>query len=342
LIRNERLLAPIAIIAASIGVCGAWLLPPASPLRVGLVFFFLLTCPGWALAQWVPLGQGIPRIASIVGISLAIDMLTAEALLYSGHWSPRLGFGLLVAGCLAAVAGRVPQSLTAIRQRRVPSLKAEPLIRPAPPQPTKPPTIVAAPSIKIATVVAPQPTRPATVATAPPARPATVATAPPARPATVGAPQPSWKDADLHRANAAGRSNGPVRLAEALAAVTTAAPRRALVIHRALQVRASLRTELHRLGWAVAEAADASEARSIIQTAPPEAILGSCSSGPVEVESLRALLSEPDVPSIPLLLLTNSLPELWHNAPWILNQPPPANVRVVRHSTAAVLSGPPH
>jgi CheY-like chemotaxis protein len=115
LARAEGVLAPLVVIGGSLLAYGTLLLVPSSPLRAIVVILFLLVCPGWSIAQWVPLGHGIPRIAAILGVSLVIDMLVAQAMLYAGRWNPAQGFMLLFGFCLTIMTARVPDVLRTLR-----------------------------------------------------------------------------------------------------------------------------------------------------------------------------------------------------------------------------------
>ena len=61
------------------------------PLRVTLVFAFMLVCPGMAYIRLLRLRDPLVELVLAVALSLALDTLVAMVLLYVGPWSPANG-----------------------------------------------------------------------------------------------------------------------------------------------------------------------------------------------------------------------------------------------------------
>src|SRR5262245_39924136 len=68
-----------------------------TPLRTALALGFLLICPGVAFIQLLHFEDLLYEIVLAVALSLALDLLIAAILLYSGLWSPELILLILIA-----------------------------------------------------------------------------------------------------------------------------------------------------------------------------------------------------------------------------------------------------
>jgi hypothetical protein len=75
-----------ALILASPGVPGAGL----------VVIGFLVTCPGWAIVRHLRLHDPVAELTLAVAVSLALNVLVGQFLVYTGAWSGRIGAAVLV------------------------------------------------------------------------------------------------------------------------------------------------------------------------------------------------------------------------------------------------------
>ncbi len=94
-----------ALLLASVVALGALLVAGAeSSLRTALAVWFLLACPGLALAPLVGLRDGLGTVTVAIALSIALDTIVAAALVYAGAWSPVAAFVILAAITLAGAA----------------------------------------------------------------------------------------------------------------------------------------------------------------------------------------------------------------------------------------------
>ncbi len=105
-VRRARVLP--AVLLASVLVLGLVLVAGgASPLRTLLVVWFLLACPGLALAPLIGLNDAIGTATVAITLSIAIDIIVVGMLLYAGAWSPVAGYLMLAAVTIAGAAGQL-------------------------------------------------------------------------------------------------------------------------------------------------------------------------------------------------------------------------------------------
>jgi len=92
-----RLMWPIGIVIAALAA--AWLVyfDVAGPVRAVIALGFLLIGPGMAFVPLLRLQHTSYTVVSAVGLSLALDLIVAMAVLYSGFWSPVLILEILIA-----------------------------------------------------------------------------------------------------------------------------------------------------------------------------------------------------------------------------------------------------
>jgi uncharacterized membrane protein len=96
------------LVAASVLALGAVAAAGvASPLRPLLTVWFLLFCPGLALAPLLRLGDGWNQLAVAIPLSIALDILVASAFMYAGAWSAPLIVAVLAAISLLGAALQV-------------------------------------------------------------------------------------------------------------------------------------------------------------------------------------------------------------------------------------------
>ena len=111
--RRQQLIMTLVLVSG-VGATLANLLEVPSLIRVSVALWFLFVCPGLAIVQMLHIEDLWALLSVSIALSLAIDMLTAEVMLYAGAWSPIGGLFALVAFCaicltaqaLAAYAGR--------------------------------------------------------------------------------------------------------------------------------------------------------------------------------------------------------------------------------------------
>jgi hypothetical protein len=82
-------------------------------VRAGVALFFVLVCPGLALARLLHLSSVLAEVTLAIGLSVALAGLTAGAFLYANAWSPDGTLAVLVAVTLAGLGIRGIQWLRA-------------------------------------------------------------------------------------------------------------------------------------------------------------------------------------------------------------------------------------
>ena len=102
--RGSRALWPALIAGSALVVVVAWLADLDSPLRIPIVLWFLLVCPGMAWARLLPLPDPYSQLSVAVALSVALEALTAGAFLYAGAWSAEAILAVVVALSLAGAA----------------------------------------------------------------------------------------------------------------------------------------------------------------------------------------------------------------------------------------------
>jgi uncharacterized membrane protein len=101
---------PIIIVASAIGAGLAVVSDLGSPIRPLISFWFLLTCPGMAFVRLLRVEGRLTELTLAIGLSIAIDTIVAEAMLYAGAWSPN--WILVVLICIS-IGGAVLQIISA-------------------------------------------------------------------------------------------------------------------------------------------------------------------------------------------------------------------------------------
>lgn len=86
-----------------------------TPMRVAVVLWFLLVCPGMMLVRLFRLGDPLLEWIVAITLSLAADTFVGGVLLYSSKWSPSGAFVILLA---LTVGGVLAQELYALRAQR--------------------------------------------------------------------------------------------------------------------------------------------------------------------------------------------------------------------------------
>ena len=96
------------IMASCVAVLLATLLPSLEPARTPATFWFVLVCPGMALAQLLNLEDGLVEFGIGVAFSLVIGALIAMIMLYAHAWNPFTQLTIeMVIAVIAVVLGIV-------------------------------------------------------------------------------------------------------------------------------------------------------------------------------------------------------------------------------------------
>lgn len=99
---HEKWLWPVVIIVSACGAAAAAAgMVPAS-LRLPIVFWFTLVCPGMTLVRFLRLPDRLSELTLAVGTSIALAMTMALIMVYTRLWHPPVGVWLLSA---ASVTG---------------------------------------------------------------------------------------------------------------------------------------------------------------------------------------------------------------------------------------------
>jgi hypothetical protein len=95
-VRERRAFWTLCVAAAACPTAGALLaVGVSSPARVAAALLLFLLAPGGAV-----LGRRADELGLVVGVSLALDAIAAQLLLWTGHWAPVTATYLLAAICL--------------------------------------------------------------------------------------------------------------------------------------------------------------------------------------------------------------------------------------------------
>jgi hypothetical protein len=102
--RDRRLPAGVIALALAAGAATLWVAP--GPARTAVVLVFLAIGPGLALVGLLGLDDPLEECLLVVGASLVLDLLVAEALVLGSVWSAEACIQLLVA---VAIGGAIAQ-----------------------------------------------------------------------------------------------------------------------------------------------------------------------------------------------------------------------------------------
>jgi hypothetical protein len=81
-----------AVLAGAIQLAG-----PHSPLRLAVILWFVLVCPGMAVVRLLGLEDAATELALAVALSIALAMAAGGIALYSGLWAPGATLAILIA-----------------------------------------------------------------------------------------------------------------------------------------------------------------------------------------------------------------------------------------------------
>lgn len=107
---GSRLLRPAVVAASVLALVGVVAAGAGAPLRPLVAIWFLLVCPGLALAPLIRIADAWDELAVALPLSVALDIVVASAFMYAGAWSPPLIVTVLalisLAGAGLQVRGR--------------------------------------------------------------------------------------------------------------------------------------------------------------------------------------------------------------------------------------------
>lgn len=80
-----------------------------SPVRTIMAFWFMGFCPGMAFIGALRLKDVLARVTLAIALSIALDILVSELIVYSGTYSPQAGLFILLILTLAGAGIQVVQ-----------------------------------------------------------------------------------------------------------------------------------------------------------------------------------------------------------------------------------------
>ncbi len=93
------------LVLASVAAAGvATLAPKESLVRLVVMLWFHLLCPGLSLTPFLGCREVMTELTVAVALSVGIDTMISLALLYARVWRPGFGLAGLMALCVAGVA----------------------------------------------------------------------------------------------------------------------------------------------------------------------------------------------------------------------------------------------
>lgn len=98
--RSEAILVLGSVAAAGLAL-GAEV---GGPVQAILALWLLLACPGLAITGLFQIPERLPRLVMVLAVSLTVDILAAEAILYTGKWSPADAYLVIAAITTVGVA----------------------------------------------------------------------------------------------------------------------------------------------------------------------------------------------------------------------------------------------
>lgn len=94
---------PLAIVISALATAGFVFFDAGGPLRAPVTLGFLLICPGMAFIPLLRLKDAAHELILAVALSLALDLIVAAALLYTGLWFPPFIMAILIGLSLIGV-----------------------------------------------------------------------------------------------------------------------------------------------------------------------------------------------------------------------------------------------
>jgi hypothetical protein len=108
---------PVLLLATGVAVLALVVLRAPAALRAAPVIAYIMTVPGLACMRLARLSNRLAELALGVGLSLALAVLVAQAMIYMRVWSPTLGIAILVV--TASIAGAADLLAVGRPRRRV-------------------------------------------------------------------------------------------------------------------------------------------------------------------------------------------------------------------------------
>jgi hypothetical protein len=93
-----------AVLAGALEVAGVH-----SPLRVAVMLWFVLACPGMAIVRLLRMADVAAAVTLAVAVSITLATAVAALGLYSGLWAPGATLAVLIAITIGAAAVRGPR-----------------------------------------------------------------------------------------------------------------------------------------------------------------------------------------------------------------------------------------
>jgi hypothetical protein len=92
---------PLALAVAAVAVM---LVPAGDGIRIVAVLPFLVLAPGLSLIPLLRLGDRLAELVLGVALSLSLDLLVAQVMVYADGWRPEAGVVAIAGICLCGVA----------------------------------------------------------------------------------------------------------------------------------------------------------------------------------------------------------------------------------------------
>jgi uncharacterized membrane protein len=106
---------PVLLVASALAVSVLAFGDVDSAVRVPVVLWFVLVCPGMALVRHLRLDDAVAELMIGIALSAALATLAAGGMLYAGSWSPEGTLAVLVG---VTVLGAAWDARTAGRRER--------------------------------------------------------------------------------------------------------------------------------------------------------------------------------------------------------------------------------
>ena len=87
---------PAGVLLTTAAAAVAVLAPAPPPLRLLAVLCVLVVCPGGALVRLLYAGHWAVEAMLALAVSLALDLLVATGLAYTGRWTPESNLAVLM------------------------------------------------------------------------------------------------------------------------------------------------------------------------------------------------------------------------------------------------------
>jgi hypothetical protein len=102
---------PTVIVASAAAVAAASIMQVGPPMRPMAAFWFLLVCPGMAFVPLLPIRDRLVQFGFAVALSIGLDGLVSETLLYSRAWSYQGQLAVLIGICLIGTMLQIRRGL---------------------------------------------------------------------------------------------------------------------------------------------------------------------------------------------------------------------------------------